>query len=38
MTDSIDPSKADEEEREEMIREAKRRNTKYGDLIESDDE
>jgi hypothetical protein len=38
MTDSIDLAEADDEEREEMIREAKRRNTKYGDLIESDDQ
>jgi hypothetical protein len=37
MSDSIDLSDADEEEREELIREAKRRKTKYGELL-SDDE
>jgi len=36
MTDSIDLDEADEEEQEELIREAKRRKTKYGTLIESD--
>lgn len=36
-TESITLSDADEEEREELIREAKRKQTKYGELL-SDEE